>query len=392
MTRRGRRPDGPRPRRTGAPSTSCGPREFVRDFTVFAPGSVLVSMGRTRVLCTASVEDRVPPWMRGSGKGWVTAEYSLLPGSTGGAGRTRGRQGQAVRADPGDPAPDRPLAALGVRPGRPRRAPGHGRLRRPPGRRRDADGLDLRRLRRAPRRAHPAGRRRDAPRPAPERRGGGGLGRDRRRGRACSTCPTRRTSGRGRHERGDDRSTGGSSRSRAPPRACPLRRGSSTRCSASPSTGSRSCSSSRRSPGRDAPRTRGDAGARCSCSRPANPDKAAEIAAILASVARAGPASPPDVGVRGRRDRGHARGQRPAEGPQPGRGDRRWPPSPTTPGSRSTRWAVPRASTRRASRAHATYADNVAKLLGELDRSARTTPRAAPGAVPLRGAGRVRRR
>jgi ribonuclease PH len=50
---------------------------------VFAPGSVLVSMGRTRVLCTASVEERVPPWMRGTGKGWVTAEYSLLPGSTG---------------------------------------------------------------------------------------------------------------------------------------------------------------------------------------------------------------------------------------------------------------------------------------------------------------------
>ncbi|HVB93890.1 MAG TPA: ribonuclease PH [Acidimicrobiales bacterium] len=56
--------------------------EFLRDFTVFAPGSVLVSMGRTRVLCTASIEDRVPPWMRGTGKGWVTAEYSLLPGST----------------------------------------------------------------------------------------------------------------------------------------------------------------------------------------------------------------------------------------------------------------------------------------------------------------------
>jgi ribonuclease PH len=59
------------------------PATFDRDFTVFAPGSVLVSMGRTRVLCTASVEERVPPWMRGSGKGWVTAEYSLLPGSTG---------------------------------------------------------------------------------------------------------------------------------------------------------------------------------------------------------------------------------------------------------------------------------------------------------------------
>ncbi len=59
------------------------PVSFDRDFTVFAPGSVLASMGRTRVLCTASVEERVPPWMRGSGKGWVTAEYSLLPGSTG---------------------------------------------------------------------------------------------------------------------------------------------------------------------------------------------------------------------------------------------------------------------------------------------------------------------
>ena len=55
---------------------------FERDFTVFAPGSVLVSMGRTRVLCTASVEERVPPWLRGKGKGWVTAEYSMLPGST----------------------------------------------------------------------------------------------------------------------------------------------------------------------------------------------------------------------------------------------------------------------------------------------------------------------
>jgi ribonuclease PH len=58
------------------------PVSFHRDFTVFAPGSVLVAMGRTKVLCTASVEDRVPPWMRGTGRGWVTAEYSMLPGST----------------------------------------------------------------------------------------------------------------------------------------------------------------------------------------------------------------------------------------------------------------------------------------------------------------------
>ncbi|MEY2475204.1 MAG: ribonuclease [Actinomycetota bacterium] len=55
---------------------------FERDYTEFAPGSVLVSMGKTKVLCTASVEERIPPWMRGSGRGWVTAEYSMLPGST----------------------------------------------------------------------------------------------------------------------------------------------------------------------------------------------------------------------------------------------------------------------------------------------------------------------
>src|SRR5436305_8194591 len=55
---------------------------FVRDFTESAMGSVLVDFGWTRVLCTASLEDRVPPWLRGTGRGWVTAEYSMLPGST----------------------------------------------------------------------------------------------------------------------------------------------------------------------------------------------------------------------------------------------------------------------------------------------------------------------
>jgi ribonuclease PH len=55
---------------------------FVRDFTDFALGSTLVDFGRTRVLCTASLEERVPPWLRGTGRGWVTAEYSMLPGST----------------------------------------------------------------------------------------------------------------------------------------------------------------------------------------------------------------------------------------------------------------------------------------------------------------------
>jgi ribonuclease PH len=55
---------------------------FVRDFTEMADGSVLVEFGRTRVLCTASVEERIPPWLKGSGKGWVTAEYSMLPAAT----------------------------------------------------------------------------------------------------------------------------------------------------------------------------------------------------------------------------------------------------------------------------------------------------------------------
>ncbi len=53
-----------------------------RGYTEMTPGSVLVEMGRTRVLCTVSIERDVPPWMRGTGKGWVTAEYSMLPGSS----------------------------------------------------------------------------------------------------------------------------------------------------------------------------------------------------------------------------------------------------------------------------------------------------------------------
>lgn len=52
-------------------------------FTESTPGSVLISMGRTRVLCTASVESDVPRWMRDSNRGWVTAEYAMLPGSSG---------------------------------------------------------------------------------------------------------------------------------------------------------------------------------------------------------------------------------------------------------------------------------------------------------------------
>ncbi|HWA97720.1 MAG TPA: ribonuclease PH [Pirellulales bacterium] len=66
----GRRPDELRP------------LKIRRRYTRAAPGSVLIQAGRTTVLCTASVEEQVPGWLKGQGRGWVTAEYSMLPGST----------------------------------------------------------------------------------------------------------------------------------------------------------------------------------------------------------------------------------------------------------------------------------------------------------------------
>ena len=55
---------------------------FTPDFTIHAEGSVLTEFGDTRVLCTVTIEDRVPPWMRGKGSGWVTGEYGMLPRAT----------------------------------------------------------------------------------------------------------------------------------------------------------------------------------------------------------------------------------------------------------------------------------------------------------------------
>jgi ribonuclease PH len=69
-------------RADGRTPEQARPLTFVRDYTEMAAGSVLVSFGRTRVLCTASVEEDVPRWLKGKGRGWVTAEYSMLPGST----------------------------------------------------------------------------------------------------------------------------------------------------------------------------------------------------------------------------------------------------------------------------------------------------------------------
>lgn len=70
------------PRHDGRTPDQLRPLRFERDFTTMASGSCLVSFGGTQVLCTASVDEDVPRWMRGKGKGWVTAEYSMLPGSS----------------------------------------------------------------------------------------------------------------------------------------------------------------------------------------------------------------------------------------------------------------------------------------------------------------------
>src|ERR1043166_7111188 len=69
--------------RTGARAADqLRPVRITRGYTIHAEGSVLIEFGGTRVLCTASVEERVPPHKRGSGEGWVTAEYGMLPRAT----------------------------------------------------------------------------------------------------------------------------------------------------------------------------------------------------------------------------------------------------------------------------------------------------------------------
>ena len=85
-------------REEGRRSDELRPLELVVDYLEQAQGSALISLGRTRVLCTASVEEGVPRWLKGAGRGWMTAEYGLLPASTGertpreaSSGRQKGR-------------------------------------------------------------------------------------------------------------------------------------------------------------------------------------------------------------------------------------------------------------------------------------------------------------
>jgi ribonuclease PH len=89
-------------RRDGRVPADLRPVRITRHYVRHAEGSVLVEVGDTRVICTASVEDRVPPFLRGAGQGWVTAEYGMLPRATNTrtpreAGRTGGRTHEIQR-------------------------------------------------------------------------------------------------------------------------------------------------------------------------------------------------------------------------------------------------------------------------------------------------------
>ena len=77
--------------------------KFTRNYTMHAEGSVLVEFGNTKILCTATIDDRTPPWLRGKGQGWVTAEYGMLPRSTNsrmGREAARGKQGGRTHGNP----------------------------------------------------------------------------------------------------------------------------------------------------------------------------------------------------------------------------------------------------------------------------------------------------
>jgi ribonuclease PH len=89
-------------RRDGRKPEDLRPVRITRNYVKHAEGAVLVEVGETRVICTASVEDRVPPFLRGTGQGWVTAEYGMLPRATTTrtpreAGRTGGRTHEIQR-------------------------------------------------------------------------------------------------------------------------------------------------------------------------------------------------------------------------------------------------------------------------------------------------------
>ena len=85
-------------RRDGRRADQLRPVTIETGVNIYAEGSALISAGNTRVLCLATLEDKVPPFRKGSGEGWVTAEYAMLPRATNTRNQRDGRQG---RIDPG---------------------------------------------------------------------------------------------------------------------------------------------------------------------------------------------------------------------------------------------------------------------------------------------------
>ena len=87
--------------------------KITRDFMEFAEGSCLIEIGSTKVICTASVEEGVPRFLKGKGTGWITAEYGMLPRSCKTRVVREASRGKAWRKDPGDTTLNRQVHAFG---------------------------------------------------------------------------------------------------------------------------------------------------------------------------------------------------------------------------------------------------------------------------------------
>jgi hypothetical protein len=88
------------------------PVKIVRHFQKYPAGSVLIEMGNTKVICAATIENHVPFFLRGTGEGWLTAEYSLLPSSTTTRTQREAQRGKQTGPYPGDTAPYWPFTAF----------------------------------------------------------------------------------------------------------------------------------------------------------------------------------------------------------------------------------------------------------------------------------------
>lgn len=103
-------------REDGRAPNELRPVTIQRGYIIHAPGSALISWGNTRVLCTATVGDRIPPFLRNTGRGWITAEYAMLPGSANGGrvSRDASKKGRALEISRLIGRSMRSIADLGV--------------------------------------------------------------------------------------------------------------------------------------------------------------------------------------------------------------------------------------------------------------------------------------